>query len=53
VDQQARLLLGDDSAAEVVIPSRLVDSKNVGSSEADIWPGYEGYESKYTSQWAG
>lgn len=52
VDQQGRLLRGSDAAAaEVIIPSRLVDKSNVGSKESDIWPGFADYEAVYKKLW--
>lgn len=53
VDQQARLLLGQSEAFEVVVPSRLVDRDNVGTSDSDVWPGYADYEDAYTQGWQG
>jgi ribose transport system substrate-binding protein len=52
IDQQGRLMSGDESAKEVVIPSRLLDESNVGKSEADAWPAFDSFESEYESAWS-
>lgn len=51
VDQQARLLAGVEGAAEIIVPSRLVDKTNLGASDNDIWPGYSDYQRTYTTSW--
>lgn len=51
IDQQGRLMTGDEGAAEVIIPSRLVDASNIGDVEADVWPGFKSYEDAYTGAW--
>ncbi|WP_326837573.1 substrate-binding domain-containing protein [Amycolatopsis rhabdoformis] len=53
VDQQARLMVEQSGAAEVIIPSRLVDKGNLGANESDVWPGYAHFEQAYTDEWHG
>ena len=51
VDQLGRLLQEQPGATEAVIPTRLVDRSNIGSTEADVWPSYAKYQAAYEQAW--
>ncbi|WP_158605553.1 sugar ABC transporter substrate-binding protein [Amycolatopsis panacis] len=53
IDQQARLLQGDSSAKDIVLPQRLLDRDNVGQTEVEAWPAYADFESAYQKAWRG
>lgn len=51
VDQLGRLIQKQPGATEAVIPTRLVDRSNIGSTEADVWPSFAHYQSAYEQAW--
>lgn len=51
VDQLGRLMQGEDDAAKLTLPSRMVDASNIGSTNEDIWPSFKGYQDAYTATW--
>lgn len=50
VDEISRAILGMDPGG-VVVPTRLVDKSNVGESNAEISPNYDGFEDKFLALW--
>jgi ribose transport system substrate-binding protein len=52
VDQLGRAILGEEPQ-DWTIPVRLVDETNVGSSNADIFPEYDGFEAEFERRWRG
>ncbi|WP_159500623.1 substrate-binding domain-containing protein [Microbacterium sp. 18062] len=53
VDEVARAMLGIE-VIEYVIPTRLVDSTNVGDGSVDaLWPAYTDYEQAFVDAWQG
>lgn len=50
VDEIGRAILGDEPGG-VVVPSRLVDESNIGDSNDEISPNYEGFEDKFLALW--
>jgi ribose transport system substrate-binding protein len=51
-DQVARLSLGMD-ALPYEVPTFIVDSSNVGASDAELFPEYEGFETVFEKAWSG
>lgn len=52
VDELGRAITGQ-KAYDWTIPVRLIDSTNVGSSNSDIFPAYDGFEQKFEDIWSG
>lgn len=51
VDQLGRLMVGAQGATDIVLPTRLVDTGNVGATEKDVWPSYANYQATYSQAW--
>jgi len=52
VDELGRAILGE-KPQDWTIPMRLIDKTNVGASNADIFPAYDGFETKFEQAWKG
>lgn len=50
VDEMGRAILGLEPGG-VVVPTRLIDESNVGESNAEIAPEFDGFESAYQKLW--
>jgi ribose transport system substrate-binding protein len=52
LDQVARGMAGEEPV-DWTVPTRLIDKTNVGESDAELFPNYQGFEQKFVDAWKG
>jgi ribose transport system substrate-binding protein len=50
VDQLGRAMAGEEPA-DWELPNMIIDSTNIGESDADLFPKYENFEEEFKKQW--
>lgn len=52
LDQVARGIAGEEPV-DWTVPTRLIDKTNVGESDAELFPKYQGFEQEFVKRWKG